>query len=284
MKKNFKLGAAALLFTGLLTSPAFAQDARIISAGSTVTELLFALGAEKEVVAVDLTSRHYLDGREIPVLGYHRQLSAEGLLALSPTHLVGSPEMGPESTLKLLKSANVDVQKLPTGTSIEDFNQRVDSVASITGTEDKGAEIKADVAEKIGKLNASAPEKRPSVMFVMMSDGRPLTVAGDETTVNTVIELAGGMNPAAKETTSYKPLSTESIVEMQPEYILVSERTLSQVGGIEGMVKQQPLLSATPAFKNDNIIPISGYAILGGFGLASLDLATDLNKRILAGE
>ncbi|KKD61570.1 hemin receptor [Grimontia sp. AD028] len=284
MKKNFKLGAAALLFTGLFTSPAFAQDARIISAGSTVTELLFALGAEKEVVAVDLTSRHYLDGREIPVLGYHRQLSAEGLLALSPTHLVGSPEMGPESTLKLLKSANVDVQKLPTGTSIEDFNQRVDSVASITGTEDKGAEIKADVADKIGKLNASAPEKRPSVMFMMMSDGRPMTVAGDETTVNTVIKLAGGMNPAAKETTSYKPLSTESIVEMQPEYILVSERTLSQVGGIEGMVKQQPLLSATPAFKNDNIIPISGYAILGGFGLASLDLATDLNKRIVAGE
>ncbi|NGN96437.1 ABC transporter substrate-binding protein [Grimontia sp. S25] len=284
MKKNFKLGAAALLFTGLFASSALAQDARIISAGSTVTELLFALGAEKEVVAVDLTSRHYLDGREIPVLGYHRQLSAEGLLALSPTHLVGSPEMGPESTLNLLKSAKVDVQKLPTGTSIEDFNQRVDSVASITGTEDKGAEIKADVADKIGKLNASAPEKRPSVMFMMMSDGRPLTVAGDETTVNTVIELAGGMNPAAKETSSYKPLSTESIVEMQPEYILVSERTLSQVGGIEGMVKQQPLLSATPAFKNDNIIPISGYAILGGFGLASLDLATDLNKRIVAGE
>ncbi|USH05566.1 ABC transporter substrate-binding protein [Grimontia kaedaensis] len=284
MKKNFKLGAAALLFTGLFTSSAFAQDARIISAGSTVTELLFALGAEKEVVAVDLTSRHYLDGREIPVLGYHRQLSAEGLLALSPTHLVGSPEMGPESTLNLLKSAKVDVQKLPTGTSIEDFNQRVDSVASITGTEDKGAEIKADVAEKIGKLNASAPEKRPSVMFMMMSDGRPLTVAGDETTVNTVIELAGGVNPAAKETTSYKPLSTESIVEMQPEYILVSERTLSQVGGIEGMVKQQPLLRATPAFKNDNIIPISGYAILGGFGLASLNLANDLNKRIVAGE
>ncbi|WP_281543935.1 ABC transporter substrate-binding protein [Grimontia sp. SpTr1] len=284
MKKNFKLGAAALLFTGLFTSSAFAQDARIISAGSTVTELLFALGAEKEVVAVDLTSRHYLDGREIPVLGYHRQLSAEGLLALSPTHLVGSPEMGPETTLNLLKSAKVDVQKLPTGTSIEDFNQRVDSVASITGTEVKGAEIKADVAKKIEMLNASAPEKRPSVMFMMMSDGRPLTVAGDETTVNTVIELAGGMNPAAKETTSYKPLSTESIVEMQPEYILVSERTLSQVGGIEGMVKQQPLLSATPAFKNDNIIPISGYAILGGFGLASLDLATDLNKRIVAGE
>lgn len=284
MKINTKLGAAALLISGLFASCAFADGARIISAGSTVTELLFALGADKDVVAVDLTSRHYLDGRDIPVLGYHRQLSAEGLLALSPTHLIGSPEMGPESTLNLLESAKVDVQKLPTGTSIEDFNQRVDLVASITGTIDKGAEIKSNVAEKISHLTASAPERKPTVLFMMLSDGRPLTVAGNETTVNTVIELAGGINPAAKETSSYKPLSTESIVEMQPEYILVSERTLSQVGGIEGMVKQQPLLTATPAFKNNNVIPISGYAILGGFGLASLELATELNQRFVASE
>ncbi|MDF2185139.1 heme/hemin ABC transporter substrate-binding protein [Grimontia hollisae] len=284
MKINTKLGAAALFISGLFASCAFADGARIISAGSTVTELLFALGADKDVVAVDLTSRHYLDGRDIPVLGYHRQLSAEGLLALSPTHLIGSPEMGPESTLNLLKSAKVDVQKLPTGTSIEDFNQRVDLVASITGTMDKGAEIKSNVAEKISHLTASAPERKPTVLFMMLSDGRPLTVAGNETTVNTVIELAGGINPAAKQTSSYKPLSTESIVEMQPEYILVSERTLSQVGGIEGMVKQQPLLAATPAFKNNNVIPISGYAILGGFGLASLELATELNQRFVASE
>ncbi|KXF83202.1 heme/hemin ABC transporter substrate-binding protein [Enterovibrio coralii] len=274
--------AAALALAALLSPISQADETRIISAGSTVTELLFELGAEKDVVAIDLTSRHYLDGRDIPVLGYHRQLAAEGLLALSPTHLLGSPDMGPDSTLKLLRAAGVDVRALPTGNTLEDFNERVDAVATITGTEEKGAEIKQQVSDQISALNAAQPEKKPVVMFMMLSDGRPLTVAGDETTVNTVIELAGGVNPAAAETTSYKPLSTESIVEMQPEYILISERTLEQIGGLDEVLKQQPLLNATPAVQNDNVIAISGYSILGGFGLASLDLATELNERFNA--
>ncbi|PKF50397.1 heme/hemin ABC transporter substrate-binding protein [Enterovibrio nigricans] len=279
---NTPIKAAALALAALLSPISQADETRIISAGSTVTELLFELGADKDVVAIDLTSRHYLGDRDIPVLGYHRQLAAEGLLALSPTHLLGSPDMGPDTTLKLLKSAGVEVKALPVGNTLEDFKQRVDAVAKITHTEAKGEEIKQNVTNQINALSAAQPADKPSVMFMMLSDGRPLTVAGAETTVNTVIELAGGVNPAAKETSSYKPLSTESIVEMQPEYILISERTLEQIGGIDAVIEQQPLLAATPAVQNGNIITISGYSILGGFGLASLDLATELNERFNA--
>ena len=268
---------AALLVATLCSPLSMAETPRIISAGSTVTELLFALGADKDVVAVDLTSRHALAGRDIPVVGYHRQLTPEGLLALNPTHLIGSPDMGPDTTLKLLQSGGVTITTLPTGNTLTDFNQRVDTLADLTDTEAKGEAIKTDIAQKVTKLKEAAPAHKPKVMFMMISDGRPLTVAGDETTVNTVIELAGGVNPAAATTTSYKPLSSEAIVEMQPDYILISQRTLDQLNGIEGVLAQQPLLAATPAVQNGNIVPIQGAAILGGFGLASLDLATSLN-------
>ncbi|WP_028022606.1 heme/hemin ABC transporter substrate-binding protein [Enterovibrio calviensis] len=277
-KKSFK---ALSLTVSLLLSPfAVADETRIISAGSTVTELLFALGADEQVVAIDLTSRHYLDDRDIPVLGYHRQLAAEGLLALSPTHLLGSPDMGPDTTLQLLKQAGVNVETLPTGNSVDAFNERVDTIAELTNTKVQAETIKANVQAQMTKLETQQPDNAPSVLFMMLSDGRPMTVAGAQTTVNTVIELAGGVNPAAKESTSYKQLSAEAIVKMQPEYILVSDRTLSQIGGLDGMLKQQPLLAATPAFQNNKVIPIKGHSILGGFGLASLELATSLNTRI----
>ncbi|OEE66955.1 hemin receptor [Enterovibrio norvegicus FF-33] len=281
MKTNTSIKALSLTLCMLIIPLSMAADkeTRIISAGSTVTELLFALGADNKVVAVDLTSRHYLDQRDIPVLGYHRQLAAEGLLALSPTHLLGSPDMGPDSTLQLLKQAGVTVEALPTGNSIDAFHDRVDTIAQITDTQQQGELIKKQVEERIGALNAQQPVNAPSVLFMMLSDGRPVTVAGDQTTVNTVIQLAGGNNPAAKESTSYKPLSAEAIVTMQPDYILVSDRTLEQVGGMDGMLKQQPLLAATPAFQNNKVIPIRGHSILGGFGLASLELATSLNTR-----
>ena len=122
------LKAIPLVFCALVSAASHADEARIISAGSTITELLFALGADKKVIAVDLTSRHYLDKREIPVLGYHRQLGAEGLLALSPTHLIGSAEMGPDSTLNLLKTAGVKIKTLTTGDTLNDFNQRIDAL------------------------------------------------------------------------------------------------------------------------------------------------------------
>ncbi|WP_407333827.1 hemin ABC transporter substrate-binding protein [Enterovibrio sp. 27052020O] len=281
MKTNKSIKALSLTLCMLISPLSMAADTetRIISAGSTVTELLFALGADNKVIAVDLTSRHYLDQRDIPVLGYHRQLAAEGLLALSPTHLLGSPDMGPDSTLQLLKQAGVTVEALPTGNSIDAFHDRVDTIAQITDTEQQGELIKKQVEERIGALNAQQPVNAPSVLFMMLSDGRPMTVAGDQTTVNTVIKLAGGNNPAAKESTSYKPLSAEAIVTLQPDYILVSDRTLEQVGGMDGMLRQQPLLAATPAFQNNKVIPIRGHSILGGFGLASLELATSLNTR-----
>lgn len=284
MKPRSLLTIAAALSLSVFSQVSTAAEARIISAGSTVTELLMAMDAQDQLVAVDLTSRHYLNGLDIPVLGYHRQLAAEGLLALNPTHLLGSPEMGPDSTLKLLSAAGVEVTALPAGNSLEDFKTRVDAVAAITGKQHEGEALKKDVTEKIALLQSAQLNDKPKVMFMMLSDGRPLTVAGDNTTVNTVITLAGGVNPAAEHATSYKPLSVEAIVEMQPDYILISNRTLDQIGGMSGMLEQQPLLAATPAFKNNNVIRISGYAILGGFGLASLDLATELNAKLTGTE
>ncbi len=282
MKKHLltQLGTGLLSVMFFIT-PATANEQaipRIISAGYGVTELLVALDAKQHLVGVDLTSKHLVNDTNIPILGYHRQLSAEGLLALAPTHLIGSKEMGPDSTLTLLKSARVNIETLPTGDSIDDFEQRIDAIAALTKTQEKATKIKAKVKSALADLTQASPSEKPDILFIMTSKGRPITVAGDNTSVNTVIELAGGNNPVAKETSSYKQFSTESIVELQPDYLLVSERTLNQIGGVEGLLEQQPLLRATPAVKNNQIISIPSHVILGGFGLASLEFAQTLQE------
>ncbi len=283
MKKHLltQLGSG-LLSVMFFMAPATANEQaipRIISAGYGVTELLIALEAKHHLVGVDLTSQHLVNDTDIPILGYHRQLSAEGLLALAPTHLIGSKEMGPDSTLTLLKSARVNIETLPTGDSIADFEQRIDTIAALTQTQEKATTMKAKVKNAMAHLTESSPNEKPDILFIMTSKGRPITVAGDNTSVNTIIELAGGNNPVAKETSSYKQFSTESIVELQPDYLLVSECTLNQIGGVEGLLAQQPLLRATPAVKNKQIISIPSHVILGGFGLASLEFAQTLQER-----
>lgn len=76
----------ALLLACCTSGISFAQE-RIVSAGSTVTELILALGAEQQLVAVDVTSE-VPSSLNLPTVGYHRRLAAEGLLTLDPTHLI----------------------------------------------------------------------------------------------------------------------------------------------------------------------------------------------------
>lgn len=283
--KNGLLSMAALLGFSLATHSAIAADdthqPRIISAGSAVTELVLALGAENQLVAIDVTSR-FPQSDKLPKIGYHRNLSAEGLIALQPTTLIGSDEMGPDTAISQLKSAGVDVEIVNTEASVEGLLKRIDQIAKITHTQENATSVKEEVSKKIAALKANqVPQNEAKkVLFLLIHEGRPANVAGSETSPNAIIELAGGINPAAESLTSYKPLSMESMVEMQPDVILVSGRSYQKMGGADAILKSLPMLAATPAGMNKQIITVNGSALVGGLGLASLAEAKRLNARI----
>ncbi|MEF1325314.1 ABC transporter substrate-binding protein, partial [Vibrio owensii] len=210
--------------TMLASASLFANEApsseRVVSAGSAVTELLIALDAKDSLVAVDVTSQLPKE-MELPKVGYHRRLSAEGLLALSPTKVIGSDEMGPSTTLEQLKSAGVDVEIVNTEANIEGLVDRIDQIANIMHRETQATALKTEVETQVKALESNQPAKadKKKVLFLLIHEGRPANVAGSETTPDAIIQLAGGENPAAGQLSSYKPLSTEAMVEMQPDVI-----------------------------------------------------------------
>ena len=95
-----------------------AEPVRLLSTGSSTTELVLALGAEQQLVAVDSTS-DVPNNKGLPKLGYHRQLSAEGILSTQPSLVIGSEEMGPESVLNLVRQAGVTVESLPEAQTVK---------------------------------------------------------------------------------------------------------------------------------------------------------------------
>ena len=54
---------------------------RIVAVGGTVTEILYALGAEDRIVARDSTSSYPAGALSKPDIGYMRALSSEGILS-----------------------------------------------------------------------------------------------------------------------------------------------------------------------------------------------------------
>ncbi|MCY9825700.1 heme/hemin ABC transporter substrate-binding protein [Vibrio chagasii] len=284
LKTKTSLFSLAVMSLALSAPTAMANDIeqpRIISAGSAVTELVLALGAEEQLVGIDVTSR-FPQSEKLPKIGYHRNLSAEGLLALEPTTLIGSDEMGPDNAISQLKSAGVDVEIVNTEANVEGLLKRIDQIAKITHTEDHSQQVKAYVNQKIAALKANQvpSNQAKKVLFLLLHEGRPANVAGGETSPNAIIELAGGINPAAQSLTSYKPLSMESLVEMQPDVILVSGRSYQKMGGADAILESLPMLAATPAGMNKQIITVNGSALVGGLGLESLSEAKRLNALI----
>ncbi|EPF9727097.1 heme/hemin ABC transporter substrate-binding protein [Vibrio fluvialis] len=260
---------AATAFTAFSSSTLAAE--RIISAGSSVTELILALGAEQQLVGIDVTSVTP-PSLALPKVGYHRQLSAEGLLALEPTQLLGSNEMGPDTTLNQLKSAGVDVEVINSDSTPQGLLQRIDQIASLTHSEAAAGPLKQQVNDALKALQAHQPDAsvRKKVLFLLIHEGRAANVAGSDTVPDAMITLAGGVNSAATQLTSYKPLSMEAMVEMQPDVILVSGRSYDKMGGADAILAAMPMLAATPAGQSKQIITVDGHTLVGGLGLKSL--------------
>ncbi|ELR8703039.1 ABC transporter substrate-binding protein [Vibrio vulnificus] len=278
MKKTMILGLSFALLSTTLSWPLQAAQERIISAGSAVTELILALHAEQSLVAVDVTSQ-LPEGQPLPKIGYHRRLSAEGLLALSPTKLIGSDEMGPAPVLQQLKSTGVDIEVVNTQANVDGLKARIDQIAAILNKPQEAQQLKSQVDQQVQSLKANQPtEQKKKVLFLLIHEGRAANVAGTDTTPDAIISLAGAINPAADKITAYKPLSSESMVEMQPDVILVSGRSFEKLGGPDAIIKMMPLLAATPAGQNKQIMAIDGAALVGGLGLKSLAEAKRLNQ------
>src|SRR4051812_40518421 len=64
------------------------QEVRIVCVSKQYNEIIYALGAEQNLVAVDLSSTYPGQIKKLPTVGYHRMLSAEGIISMKPTILL----------------------------------------------------------------------------------------------------------------------------------------------------------------------------------------------------
>lgn len=280
MGRRFALAFSLLGCALSLSSPSVMAGERIVSIGPATTELILALGGEQSLVATDVSSP---EPRGVPKVGYHRALAAEGILSLSPTLVVGSDEMGPNSTLDQLRRANVKVEVMATAPTLANLNERIDTLAHLLGDQAAGSKLKEEIAAQSDTLAAQAKQNKPlKVAFLLLHKGQPTSIAGGNTTASALVTLAGGVNPVAG-LHDYKPVSTESLIELQPDLVLVSGRDWQQYQDPDAVLSQVPALSSTPAGKNKAIHAIDGHALQGGLSLRSLQQANQIAQWIKQG-
>ncbi len=248
---------------------------RIVSLNGTVSEMLCALGLEQQIVGVDVTSTYPASIQQKPKVGHNRNISAEGVLSLRPTLVIGIPEEIKPELVEQLKAAKVTVQLVKQTYSPEGTRQLLLELAGLTSTMEKGKQLLADFNKRLATIPLTHLDKR--VLFVYARGTGSMTVCGKGTSPAAMIELSGATNAMA-ELNEFKPLSAESLVASNPDVILLFDSGLQSVGGIEGMLKV-PGVSMTNAGKNRKIISMNGH-LFAGFGLQLPEGLQELRKKI----
>jgi iron complex transport system substrate-binding protein len=97
-----RAGAAPQPWARAGPRPERAAARRLVSVGGALTEIVYALEAQAELVGVDSTSQYPVAAQRLPSVGYARSLSLEGVLALAPTQVLATEDAGPPAVLRQL--------------------------------------------------------------------------------------------------------------------------------------------------------------------------------------
>jgi iron complex transport system substrate-binding protein len=144
-------------------------------------------------------------------------------------------------------------------------NRRSSSSRRRWASRRRGERLAAQVEAEIAAARDLARRitNPPHVLFLYLRGTDVQQVAGRNTPVDVMIAAAGGINAAAEAgIVEFKPLSPEVVIAAQPDVLLVLDKGLESVGGVDGLLKI-PGLADTPAGMQRRVITLDDLYLLG---------------------
>lgn len=238
--------------------PAHYNTDRVVCVSKQINEFIYEIGAEKHLVAHDLTSIYPPAIRKLPSVGYHRALSAEGIISMQPTVFLTDGNMGPHGVLDQVLKVGIPVKVITPGKSVADAQQLMLEVGAFFGREKQAetvvAQWKADMVKVMAASRFWAHAPKPKVVMIHFGqiDNSYLAVTGGP--ANQLIEWAGGTNVLANGRGMAR-LTPALIANAQPDVIIAKDIAYGRYGSAKAFT-QLPGVSLTPAGKNERIYMI----------------------------
>ena len=194
---------------------------RIVSMAPSLTEILFALGLDREIVAVTIFSDYPPAAAEKPKVGSFWQPNIEAVVAARPD-LVMTLGFGQQKDIaERLKRIGyntlaVNIEK------VSDLFPAIGKIAAATGRQRQADELVGGMKDKLNALSALVGAL-PKVRVLWVVQRAPLRVAGRDTFVNEMIELAGGENAIERTVHKYPPIGAEQVIACGADVIIEPE-------------------------------------------------------------
>lgn len=240
-----------------------ADKQRIVCVAKQLTELIYALGAGNQLVGVDLSSTYPLAAQQLPKVGYHRLLNAEGILALKPTVVYHDGNVAPEAVMQQLAKVGIPMKVFPETHTIAEAKALFDSLAVPFGAQQQADSLKNKLDADLAQAAVEVKQYKTVPKVAIIHFGRVINnylVIGQAGTASYMLQMAGGKN-VADTLKGMKPLSPEIISKAQPDVILVTDFGYDRLGNADKLAAL-PGIALTPAGKNKRIYRIEEHDLL----------------------
>ena len=221
---------------------------RIVSLSPGATELLFSAGAGAKLVAASAWSDYPPQASELPRVGDSNRLDLEAIVSIAPDLVVAWVDGNSRSQLEKLAALGLPVYWLAPR-DFADIARAVHSLGKLTDTPEQATARAEQFREGIAKLAQQYRDARPVRVFFQIWNQPLMTINRDEL-ISKAIELCGGENVFGHLSRLVPRISTEAVLEADPEVIVTS----GEVGGGSRQWlddwKQFPQLTAV---KTDNL-------------------------------
>jgi iron complex transport system substrate-binding protein len=238
--------------------------ARIVSLVPALTEMLFAIGAGPQVVAVSSYDSYPPDAASRPRVGALLDPDVERILALRPD-------------LVAIYGSQADLRRQLQRASIAVYDYRHAGLADVlttirdlgrrTGHAKEADDVAGDIERRLARVRertAAAPRPRTLLIFGREVGGlRNIYASGGRGFLHDMLETAGGVNLLGDVKQESVQATTEMILTRAPEVILeVREGPVLDAAQVQRMAADWSRLPAVPAVKRQRIVVVSGEGLV----------------------
>jgi iron complex transport system substrate-binding protein len=246
-----------------------ADTDRMVVISQQYNELIYALGAQAHLVGVDYSSTYPPEIRSVTTVGYHRALSAEGILSLKPTVVIHDNNIGPEQVVQQLTQLKIPMKTFAAkDDSLDGLKALLREMGSYFHEERRASELSAsldrDMAAALARVKAYPGRPRVAVIHYGRASNVYLVIAGtggtgDGAAASQMIEWAGG-DQAIQGNGMQRLASPEIIARANPDIILMTGFGYDRLGSID-QAKTLPGVAQTNAARDGRIYRVSEHEL-----------------------
>lgn len=251
---------------------------RIVSLAPGSGEIVWALGLGDSLVGIDLAS--VFPGSETKtVVNPGHEVAIETVLGLKPTVVVVDPSFKDSDAVTSFEKLGISVIAIPEANTISEIKPRVISLANALGVATAGDELVKTMDKNLAETVQTKTSPVSIAFLYLRGNAGVYLLGGKGSGADTMIQALGGTDVGTElGIEGFAPLTAEALATSNPDVILVMNKGLESVGGLNKLIAL-PGISSTNAAKNRAILQADDRVLLS-FGPQTPGVVSCLAKQL----